>query len=93
MLLAAAFAFANRFERVAVHLGLVRLGSVPLPVVFFAAVLLGMGAMLLLSLPQDRRTREALRAHGLLDPPAPPPAPGPVTSVEPVAEPYEPGYR
>lgn len=69
--LAGLFAFLNRWERVSVELGFTRLYAVPLAIFFFAAFLLGMAAMLLMSLPQDRRTRELLRAHGLLDPPAP----------------------
>jgi uncharacterized integral membrane protein len=88
MVLAAAFAFANRFERVGLNLGIVRIGSLPLPLVFFAAVLLGMVAMLLLSLPQDRRTREALRERGLLDPAPAPPAAKPAPPAEPVTEQY-----
>lgn len=67
---AAAFAWFNRFERVTVMLGPAILPRIPLVVLVFAAFLLGMAAMLLLSLPQDRRTRELLREHGLLDTPA-----------------------
>lgn len=65
------FAFLNRFERVSVNLGLTRLDALPLSLFFFAAFLLGMAVLLLLSLPHDRRTRDLLRAHGLLDAPAP----------------------
>lgn len=71
-LLAAAFAYQNRLERVAVELGPLHLYAVSVSVLLFAAFLLGMIAMLLLSLPHDRRTRELLRQRGLLDaPPAP----------------------
>jgi uncharacterized integral membrane protein len=65
--LAGLFAVLNRWERVSISLGLFRLNAVPLSIVLFAAFLLGMAAMLLISLPQDRRTRDLLRAHGLLD--------------------------
>ncbi|HEX6747924.1 MAG TPA: hypothetical protein VF092_11590 [Longimicrobium sp.] len=92
--LAGLFAFANRFERVSVSLGFVQLYAVPLSIFFFAAFLLGMAAMLLLSLPQDRRTRELLRAHGLLDAPAPaapnrPSAPPPADPLVPRPDPRD----
>jgi hypothetical protein len=88
----------NRFERVTVDFGPFSVYAVPLPFLFFAAFLLGMGAMFLLALPQDRRTRELLRSQGLLDRPptgpahsdatphsgAPSPAPQPWTA-EPAA--------
>jgi hypothetical protein len=64
------FAFLNRFERVSVNLGLTRIDALPLSIFFFAAFLLGMAVLLLLSLPYDRRTRDLLRANGLLDTPA-----------------------
>jgi len=70
------FAFANRFERVNLNLGLTSIYAIPLAIVIFAAFLLGMAAMLLVSLPQDRRIREQLRAHNLLNAPTPPPLPG-----------------
>jgi hypothetical protein len=91
------FAFLNRFERVSVNLGLTRIDALPLSIFFFAAFLLGMAVLLLLSLPHDRRTRDLLRAHGLVDessavtPPrpddAPPPAPS--TYASPPADPVE----
>jgi len=96
---AAAFAWTNRFERATVVLGPVALPGIPLAVVVFAAFLLGMAAMLLLSLPQDRRTRELLRERGLLDAapvfrprdpvthPAPSPDPLPLHSDGAAAEP------
>jgi uncharacterized integral membrane protein len=65
--LAGLFAVLNRWERVSISLGLFRLNAVPLAVALFAAFLLGMAAMLLISLPQDRRTRDLLRSHGLID--------------------------
>jgi hypothetical protein len=65
--LAGLFAVLNRWERVSISLGLFRLNAVPLAAALFAAFLLGMAAMLLISLPQDRRTRDLLRAHGLID--------------------------
>jgi uncharacterized integral membrane protein len=77
------FAFVNRFERVSVELGFTHLYAVPLALFFFAAFLLGMAAMLLISLPQDRRIRELLRAQGLLDVPAPPPPPVPPAAPVP----------
>ena len=84
---AAAFAWFNRFERVTVMLGPATLPSMPLVVVAFAAFLLGMAAMLLLSLPQDRRTRELLREHGLLDAPAVPRPRDPATRPAPSPDP------
>jgi hypothetical protein len=73
--LAAAFAYQNRMERVALAIGPVDLYAIPLAILVFVAFLLGMGAMYLLSLPTDRRVRELLRAHGLLDAPLDAPAP------------------
>ena len=67
--LAAAFAYQNRMERVALAIGPLRLHAIPVAVIACAAFLLGMAAMLLVSLPADRRVRELLRAHGLLDAP------------------------
>lgn len=66
-LVVAAIAYQNRHERAALALGPLHLYAVPLAILLLAFFLLGMGAMLLLSLPADRRTRELLRAHGLLD--------------------------
>lgn len=84
--LAAAFAYANRYERLTVDFGTFSVYAIPLPLFFFAAFLLGMAAMLLLSLPHDRKTRDLLRAHGLLgDGPVsvPPPSARPLFEREP----------
>jgi len=89
-LLAAAFAYQNRAERVAVEAGPLHLYAVPLAVLLFAAFLLGMTAMLLLSLPHDRRTRELLRERGLLD--APPVATHPPPSRWPDAHSGDPPF-
>jgi uncharacterized integral membrane protein len=70
-LVVAAFAYQNRHERAALLLGPFSVYAVPLGVLLLVAFLLGMAAMLALSLPTDRRNRELLRAHGLLDAPAP----------------------
>lgn len=70
VLVAAAAAYLNRFERVTLDFGLFSIYAVPVVVVVFVAFLLGMVTMLLLSLPEDRRTRDLLRARGLsADPP------------------------
>jgi hypothetical protein len=66
-LLVAAFAYQNRMERAALSIGPLHFYAASLVVIILFAFLLGMGAMFLLSLPVDRRTRELLRAHGLLD--------------------------
>lgn len=63
----AAIAYQNRLERAALAIGPLHLYAVPLAILLLAFFLLGMGAMFLLSLPVDRRTRELLRVHGLLD--------------------------
>lgn len=63
----AAIAYQNRLERAAFAIGPLHLYAVPLAILLLAFFLLGMGAMFALSLPVDRRTRELLRAHGLLD--------------------------
>ncbi|HET7232159.1 MAG TPA: LapA family protein [Longimicrobium sp.] len=64
--LVAAFAYQNRLERAALGIGPLHFHAASLVVIILAAFLLGMGAMFLLSLPVDRRTRDLLRAHGLL---------------------------
>jgi len=77
-LLAGAFAFLNRGEVAAVHVGVATFYRAPLTLVVFIAFLFGMLSMLALSLHQDLRTRRLLRRHGLLDTPArTPPAPTP----------------
>ncbi|WP_420127807.1 hypothetical protein [Longimicrobium sp.] len=69
---AAALAWLNRGERVAIDVGVVTFYRAPLAVVLLLVFLAGMGAMLMLSLRHDRRVRELLRSHGLLQPEAPP---------------------
>ncbi|HKK28356.1 MAG TPA: lipopolysaccharide assembly protein LapA domain-containing protein [Gemmatimonadota bacterium] len=65
---AAAFALANGGQRVRVELGFVTLRSVSLPVVVFAAVLLGMLAVLLAGLRADLRNRRRMeRARRLFE--------------------------
>ena len=66
-LAAAAIAYQNRLERAALAIGPLHLYAAPLVVLLLASFLLGMGVMFLLSLPVDRRTRDLLRAQGLLD--------------------------
>lgn len=80
-LFAACFAWLNRGERVVVDLGMFRLYRVPITVVAFAAFLAGMLSMLMLSLRHDRRVREQLRAHGLLEPESARPAAAPAASA------------
>jgi uncharacterized integral membrane protein len=71
-LFAAALAWFNRGERVAIDVGVATFYRAPLSVVLFAVFLAGMLAMLLLSLRHDRRVRDELRRHGLLQPEEPP---------------------
>lgn len=78
-LVAAAFTWLNRGERIVVDLGLIRFYRAPLTVVVFLAFLAGMLSMLVLSLRHDRRMREELRRRGLLD------IPPPVEPARPVA--------
>jgi uncharacterized integral membrane protein len=72
---AAALAWFNRGERVALDVGITTFYRAPLTVVLFLAFLAGMLSMLLLSLRQDRLLRDELRARGILDLPARPAAP------------------
>jgi hypothetical protein len=65
---AAALAWLNRGERVALDVGMFTLYRAPLAVVLLLVFLAGMLAMLLLSLRHDRRVRDELRRHGLLQP-------------------------
>lgn len=65
---AAALAWLNRGERVAVDVGVVTFYRAPLALVLLLVFLAGMMAMLLLSLRHDRRVRDELRRHGLLEP-------------------------
>ncbi len=83
-LLAAAFTWLNRGERVAVDAGLFQFYRAPLTLVVFLSFLAGMLSMLLLSLRHDRRVREELRARGLLEP-APPRPSAPAASAWGVA--------
>lgn len=68
--LAAGLVWLNRGERVALDVGITTFYRAPLTVVLFLAFLAGMLSMLLLSLRQDLRMREELRARGILDLPA-----------------------
>ncbi|HEX6373902.1 MAG TPA: hypothetical protein VF006_33545 [Longimicrobium sp.] len=65
---AAGLAWLNRGERVALDVGVATFYRAPLTVVLFLAFLAGMLSMLLLSLRHDRRVRDELRRHGLLQP-------------------------
>lgn len=89
---AAAFVLLNRGETVALNLGFALLPRLPLAVLLLLFFLLGMLATALLSLRHDRRVRDVLRRHGLLDesrasaPPRPAPravpdAPAPASDV------------
>lgn len=71
---AAALAWLNRGERVAIDVGVVTFYRAPLAVVLLVVFLAGMLSMLLLGLRHDRRVRDELRRHGLLQPAAPAPA-------------------
>lgn len=72
---AAGITWLNRGERVALDIGVTTFYRAPLTVVLFLAFLAGMLSMLWLSLRQDLRVREELRARGLLDVPARPATP------------------
>lgn len=63
--LAGGFAWLNRGETAFVHLGVTTLYRVPVSLVVLGAFLLGMVAMLLLSLPADLRVRRELRRREL----------------------------
>ena len=60
-LLAAAFAYANRGEAAAVHLGFATFYRAPVALLVLGSFLLGMVAMLLLGLRQDLQVRRMLR--------------------------------
>ena len=62
-LVAAVFAWLNGDVRVAVNLGLVKIDAAPLPVVVFAAFLLGMLTLFLASLKADLRMQRMLRRY------------------------------
>lgn len=66
-LLAAAFSWFNRGERVVVDLGVATFYRAPFTLVVFLAFLAGMLSMLFLSLRHDLRVRRELDARGLLD--------------------------
>jgi uncharacterized integral membrane protein len=66
-LFAAAFVALNRGETVVVNLGVVRFYQAPLTVVAFLSFLVGMLAMLALSLRHDLHVRRTLRDRGLLE--------------------------
>lgn len=60
-LLSAAFAYANRGEAAAVHLGFATFYRAPVALLVLGSFLLGMVAMLLLGLRQDLQVRRMLR--------------------------------
>ncbi len=60
---AAGFAALNGGVRVTLRLGLVTLRHVPLPVVVFVAIVLGMTIVFLAGLRADVRTRHMLRRY------------------------------
>lgn len=86
VLIAAAFAYLNGNERVAMHVGVTVLYQVPLVGLVFAVYLLGMTTMYLLGLRHDRRVRRVLREHGLDERPVPPDEYEPPAPLPP--EPY-----
>ncbi|MBB4638438.1 hypothetical protein FHS01_004498 [Longimicrobium terrae] len=57
----------NRGERVVLHAGVATFYRAPLTLVLFVAFVAGMLTMMMLSLRQDMRMRQELRARGLLD--------------------------
>ena len=61
LILSTVFAALNRGSSVGVDLGLFELRRVPVPIVVFGAVLIGMAIMLLAGLRSDLRVREILR--------------------------------
>jgi uncharacterized integral membrane protein len=89
-LFAAWFAWLNRGERIAVDVGVATFYRAPLTMVLFLAFLAGMLCMLLLSLRQDVRMREELRARGLLDAPSPSAQPVGAEWTRPREAPVEP---
>jgi uncharacterized integral membrane protein len=86
-LVAAAFAYLNADERVAIHLGYAVFYQVPLVAVVFAVYVLGMMTMFALGLRHDFRVRKVLRQHGLTMVDAPvhpdPPSARPPPDLEP----------
>lgn len=65
-LLAAGFAFVNRGETAALHLGFASFYRAPVAVLVLGAFLLGMVAMFLLGLRHDLRVRRMLRERQTL---------------------------
>lgn len=61
VLLLAAFAFLNRGERVALNVGVTVIYQLPLVALVYGAFILGMVAMFLYGLRQDRKVRRLLR--------------------------------
>ncbi len=57
------FAYGNAGQSVDVNLGLFTLRDLSLPVVLYAAIVIGMAVMLLAGLRADLRTRDALRHY------------------------------
>jgi uncharacterized integral membrane protein len=89
---AAALAWLNRGERVALDIGIATFYRAPITVVLFLAFLAGMLSMLLLSLRQDRRLRDELRARGIVDLPAGTTAPAAApAAADDWSRPQEPG--
>lgn len=62
-LLAAGFAWQNRGETTAVHLGIFHFYQVPVSWIALGSLLLGMIAMFVLGLGHDLRVRRRLREH------------------------------
>lgn len=88
VLVAAAFSFLNAGERVSLNIGVTTLYRISLVGLVFAVFLLGMVAMFLFGLSQDRRIRAALHARGsqssIPNPsPVSPPEPPPVNPPDP----------
>lgn len=67
VLVAAAFAYLNAAERVAIDIGVSVLYQISLVGLVFGVYLLGMATMYLLGLRHDLRVRRLLREHGLED--------------------------
>ena len=62
-ILAAWFAWLNGGERVDVHLGIVTLNAVPVSVVVFASILVGMSLLFFVGLRADLRTRRMIHRY------------------------------
>ncbi len=62
-IVAALFAVQNGAERVTLRLGIITMRSVSLPVVVFAAIVVGMLLVFLAGLRADLRTRRMLRRY------------------------------